>query len=143
LFLIILGTLPFYLLGFWLWGTAPSSNSSAAEGTVTATQTPIGIDASATDLLPTITPRATSTALFQLNPTPIQFIPPPQFSSPTPFVIIPQPTLAPTLTPFPSATPIPLPSATPIPLPTNTPLPLPTDIPPATPLPPPSDTPAP
>lgn len=141
LFLIILGTIPFYCLGFWLWGTSPASRTPRETGVPTATWTPIGFDSRSTPITaPSVTPFMTSTFISPLQPTPIQFNPVPTvFIPPTSFiptstaVIIPTSTQAPTLTPIPTDTP----------LPTNTPIPSETPLPPAsdTPLPPPSDTP--
>lgn len=149
-FLIILGTLPFYLLGFILWGTAPDRSAQTVLRTPTPTHTPIGGEAiTATDPPATWTPRPTFTP-GGLGPTPGQFIPPPvvptRFLSPTP-MFIPTSTDAPTLTPFPTNTPVPLPTSTPLPPPTNTPLPPPTNtpapLPTNTPVPLPTNTPVP
>lgn len=122
LFLIILATLPFYCVGFALWGFAPQSGgrtptpSSTVRATVTplATRTPGG-------LFPT-------SGVATLISTPGQFIPPPvlptfngfataTFTFPTP------PTLAPTLTlpMFPTATSAPVITNTSIPFATETP----------------------
>jgi hypothetical protein len=133
LFGIILFTLPFYCVGFFLWGTANRTGLLSPLGT--ATWTPIGLELTATVTgLPTQTgiPR-TATLLSPLQPTPLQFIPiqRPQATA-TPFVFIPTSTLAPTLTfpptftPPPAATQTPLPTTTPLPTlepPTSTPLP--------------------
>lgn len=134
LFGIILFTLPFYCVGFFLWGTANRTGLLSPLGT--ATWTPIGLELTATVTgLPTQTgiPR-TATLLSPLQPTPLQFIPiqRPQ-STATPFVFIPTSTLAPTLT-FPPTFTVP-PAATQTPLPTTTPLPTlepPTSTPPPT-----------
>lgn len=149
LFLVILGTLPFYVLGFVLWGTAPD-NANAEQVTPTATNTIIG------DGGPSLTPTLRNTGtpfptISPLNPTPLQFItpniPPTIFIPPT-IVIPPTGTNAPTLTPFPTNT-VP-PTLTPIPtntivVSTNTPLPTATFLAPPsdTPLPPPTNTPVP
>lgn len=136
LFVIILMTTPFYCVGFFLWGTAQSRNSTA-NPTAIITNTPIGADVTATVGFPTVTPFGlTPSLLSPLQPTPLQFIPIPRqpttIPSATPFLvpIIPTDTLAPTLTLLPSATPLP----TNTPLPTFTPpptdTPLPTDAPP-------------
>lgn len=148
LFVIIVGTIPFYCLGFWLWGTSPASRAPQETSIPTASWTPIGRDSQGTSILaPSITPFATGTFVSPLQPTPIQFnpvnpapvatsfIPPTAFVPSATAVIIPTSTFAPTLTPIPTNTPIPLPTNTLVP--TATPLPPPTD----TPLPPPSDTP--
>lgn len=136
LFVIILGTLPFYCAGFFLWGTARPRLQSIA--TPEQTNTPIGADITPTVGLPTITPlNLTPTLLSPLQPTPLQFVPinrPPTSLPPTATVylvpIIPTDTLAPTLTLIPSATP--LPSATPAPSvtppPTETPVPTNTEV---------------
>lgn len=138
LFIVILGTLPLYCAGFFLWGTARPLVSDVPTA---ATNTPIGSDVTATVGLPTVTPLAlTPTILSPLQPTPLQFIPiirPTVFvPTATPFLvpIIPTDTLAPTLTLILSFTPLPtdtpFPSVTPPPtetplvaLPTDTPLP--------------------
>ena len=127
LFLIILATLPFYCVGFALWGFAPQQNgrtpvpSSTVRATVTplATRTPGG-------LVPT-------SSLGTLANTPGQFFPPPAvlptFSggATVTFIFPTPPTLAPTLTfqVFPSATLASFPSATPIPFITDTAIPIP------------------
>jgi hypothetical protein len=162
---IIVLTVPFYCVGFFLWATAPSQG---ATNRLTPTITPIDQTLRpTTTLLPTSAALATMTAAGgTLRPTPGQYIPPiivtAAFSSPTPgSVFIPTSTTAPSLTPFPSSTPFIfptpttaplLPTFTPIPIfPTNTPQPPPptnTDTPPLpTPttevLLPPTDTPGP
>lgn len=145
LFIIILGTLPFYFIGFVLWGTAPSGNSPR-NLTATATFTPQTLQPTITGTIRLdLTMVVTSTLTSPLQPTPIQFIPggggsyippggqqpPPIQLSPTPIIIIPTATLAPTLTPYPTETPVPLPTSTTIPIfPTDPPLP--TDPPPDT-----------
>ncbi len=162
LFMIILGTLPFYLLGFWLWGTAPAAN--AVMEIPSATNTAIGADITPTDIPPTRTLRPTNTRLPNLAATPIQFNPPPRPTNTQIPIVIPTTTLAPTLTPIiPTATLVStatlVPTMTLIPptdtpptdiqpptdppvVATNTPLPfLPTGTLPPVILPPPSDTP--
>ncbi|GIK30421.1 MAG: hypothetical protein J5J04_17375 [Anaerolineae bacterium] len=123
---IIFTTVPFYCLGFFLWGTAPQRTNNSELPTATTTL----LGASAT-LRPTQFPTlpiisSNLPPLPTLQPTPIQIFPPvvnppTRVLSLTP-VVIPSSTLAPTLT-FP-----------------------PTDGPPTTspdtPLPPPSDTPS-
>ena len=102
LFIVILGTLPFYCLGIWLWGTSPESNAQQATETISPTWTPIGGDITVTlTLMPSITPLVTGTLPSPLQPTPFQFQPPAatRFLSPTPQVFIPTSTSAPTLTP--------------------------------------------
>src|SRR5262245_21203193 len=111
LFLIILGTLPFYCLGFWLWGTSPARGAIQTE---TPTSTWTRIDSNTTlprTLQPTMAPLFSQTTLSPLLPTPGQFIPvfptqPPVFipTSTQPPVIIPTSTIAPTLT-FPPTNP--------------------------------------
>jgi hypothetical protein len=120
LFVIILGTLPFYCAGFLLWGTAPRQSSS--QGINTATFTPIGRDVTPSRTLP-----PTSTSIFAsatprsgLQPTPLQFIPPPRPTATLTVFIPPVDTLAPTLTPYPTNTSAPAPTNPPPP--TNTPL---------------------
>ena len=139
LFIVILGTLPLYCAGFFLWGTARPRSAGVP---LAATNTPIGSDVTATVGLPTVTPLGlTPSLLSPLQPTPLQFNPinrPTVFAPPTatPFLvpIIPTDTLAPTLTLIPSFTPLPtetpFPSVTPPPTespavapPTQTPLP--------------------
>lgn len=138
LFLIILGTMPFYILGFVLWGTA--SGDSGDDVTATVTNTAIGDDS------PTATPteRGTNTpfaTISPLNPTPLQFNPIPTTVIQPTVVVPPTGTSAPTLTLIPTNTPIPtnttvvntntpMPTATFLAPPTDTPLPPPTDPPP-------------
>ncbi len=122
LFLIILATLPFYCVGFALWGFAPQNSgrtltpSSTVRATVTplATRTPGG-------LFPT-------SGVATLANTPGQFFPPPVLPTfggfPTATFTFPTPsTLAPTLTlpMFPTATNLPVITDTPIPFITDTP----------------------
>ncbi len=133
LFVIILATLPFYCLGFILWGAAPAVPAALRE-TATPTLPP-------STHLPTNTPSPTSevllpfitaTSISPLQPTPLQFLPPGSSFNPlptvfipptaTPVIVIPTATPAPTLTPIPSETPEPLMTATTIPFfPTDTP----------------------
>lgn len=129
LFMVIMGTLPFYILGFALWATAPDPDAPDGEDTIDLTQptnTPLGQGDDLTEeptLRPTSTPFPT---LPPLDDTPEQFIPiRPTFRPTNTQVIIP------TSTPFPTFTP----------LPTNTPLPTEPPPPTLTPLPPASDTP--
>lgn len=147
LFLTILGTIPFYLLGFWLWGTAPDPEAEPTITQIVVTNTPIGGNITPSPTVPTSTVPPTSTLPSQLNPTAIQFIPPATvFIPPTATFFIPSATPAPTLTPI-------IPTNTPIPTQPDLPSPLltataqgPSDssgFPSATPLLPPSDTPAP
>lgn len=121
LFIIILGTLPFYCAGFWLWGTAPQRNGNNFQ-----TSTPGSVTISPTlQLTATRTLEASITPL-PGQPTPIPITPPTAIFPPTattPPIIIPTVTTAPSLTPFPSSTPIPLPTNTAIPIPTDTPFP--------------------
>ncbi|HYO89670.1 MAG TPA: thrombospondin type 3 repeat-containing protein [Candidatus Limnocylindrales bacterium] len=127
LFVIILGTLPFYCAGIFLWGTATQNagqrtptGSATTRATVTplATRTPGGVFPTSPGGFPTSGP---------LPNTPGQFFPPPVlptfgFASPT-FVFPPTSSPAPTLTQFvpPTATFIPLATATPLPF--DTPVP--------------------
>jgi hypothetical protein len=149
LFVIILMTLPFYCIGFFLWGTARPRG--AANPTAVITNTPIGSDITATVAFPTFTPIGlTPSLLSPLQPTPLQFVPinrPPTVFIPptaTPYLvpIIPTDTLAPTLTLIPSGTPYPTDTPQPsfTPPPTFTPVPTNTDVPVVI---PPSDTPLP
>ena len=131
LFVIILATLPFYCLGFILWGAAPQTLGLPG---VTATATlppntalPTTTASSTSELLPFIT----ATSISPLQPTPLQFFPPgggnvnpipPTAFIPATQVVIPTSTPAPTLTPLPTATPIPQATSTTIPIfPTDTP----------------------
>lgn len=119
---IVIGTFPFYCLGFYLWGTAPDPN--AAQPSETPSLTPIGGDVTATDTATATNAFiVTTTGLATLLPTSGQFFPtsPPRILSPTPF--FPTATNAPTLT-FAPPTLTPVPSNTPAP-PTNTQEPLP------------------
>ena len=143
LFIIILATLPFYCLGFVLWGAAPA-NIGGAGATSTPTLPPVTRSPTIT-FTPSPTlgfgPLATVTSFSPLQPTPRQFFPPggvnpsvplpTQFLSPTPFVVLPTSTSAPTLTPFPSVTPVPQATATTVPIfPTDTTVPIDSDAPP-------------
>lgn len=132
LFIIILATLPFYCLGFILWGAAPAP--SAARGTPTPTGTLPPLTRTVTRF-PSPTsgfgPLATVTSFSPLQPTPRQFLPPggvnpvvPLPPTSTQQIILPTSTFAPTLTPLPSSTPIPQPTATTIEIfPTDTTIP--------------------
>ncbi len=122
LFIIILGTLPFYCAGFWLWGTAPQNNNGIQP---TPTNDPFLTPSATLQLSPTNTLEASITPLPGL-PTPIPITPPTAIFPPTattPPIFIPTATTAPSLTPFPSATPFPTLTNTTIPLPTETPFP--------------------
>jgi hypothetical protein len=147
LFAIILVTLPFYCLGFILWGAAPQS-SQAIRNTATAT-------APTNTRGPSSTPTATTgfivtTTLLPANtlpPTPLQFVPPggvipilpdatqfrpifPTFTPVIPTFPPPPPTWTPLPPPPPTWTPIPPATDTPLPLPTSTVIPFfPTDTP--------------
>jgi len=122
LFLIILATLPFYCVGFALWGFAPqhSGNTPAPSSTVRATITPLATRTPG-GLFPT-------QGTVPLANTPGQFVPPPVlptfsgFTTAT-FIFPTPPTLAPTLTlpVFPSATFAPVITNTAIPFVTDTP----------------------
>jgi hypothetical protein len=92
MFIIIL-TLPFYCLGFFLWGNAPQRDVLP-----TPTNTALGSQRTATL---TATLLVTSTRFATLLPTPGQFLPPviqPTFFIPPTAFIPPFETLAPTLT---------------------------------------------
>lgn len=94
MFIIIL-TLPFYCLGFFLWGNAPQRDTLP-----TPTNTALGSERTATPS-PTITQLVTATRFATLLPTPGQFIPPvvqPTIFIPPTAFIPPFETLAPTLT---------------------------------------------
>lgn len=103
LFIIILATLPFYCIGFFLWGTAPAATVRAT-ATPTLTFTPLAVDetplATATDGPPVL---VTATVTGEpLQPTPNPIIPgipvnPTRFLSPTPFGVTP--IIIPTVTP--------------------------------------------
>ncbi|HEX2905226.1 MAG TPA: hypothetical protein VHO69_00090 [Phototrophicaceae bacterium] len=152
LFVIILGTLPFYCLGTALLVTAPRNNS-ARQTSVPATMTPIQNVRPTNTPFPTLGVRATVTQFSPLKPTPLQYNPGsgiPIYPTATPFyvppptvVIIPTNTTAPTLTPLPTQVPptwtllptwTPLPTDPPLPTATNTEAPPPTEavVPPAT-----------
>lgn len=143
LFIIILATLPFYCVGIVLWISAPQSPSVRPLSTSTL---PPAQATTLPGLLVSPTPLGggtgfvTATRPPALPPTPGQFIPPvvpPAIIPPTRFLTATPPplvitatfpgliipTLAPTLTPIPSLTPIPV-TNTPIPLPTETPIPV-------------------
>src|SRR5690606_6683669 len=102
LFFIIIGTLPFYMMGFYVLANGGNSPSEA-ETTLTAdaTLTPLGADVSSTPTLtPSPTSNATATDIDPLQPTPFQFIPPTRIPTNTP-------TQIPTNTPVPTNTPLP------------------------------------
>ena len=157
LFVVILGTMPFYVLGFILWGTASDADAGSETTIATATNTAIGENEASATPLDTSTPIVFAT-IDQLRSTPLQYNPPVVIPT-NPPAIIPTSTNAPTLTLFPTNTPVPqatnteaptdvpLPTdteiPTEIPLPTNTEIPTEAPLPSPTPLPPPSDTPAP
>lgn len=144
LFIIILATLPFYCVGIVLWVSAPAAPQRVL-GPSTSTLPPLtrqvtvnpppGIVASPSPLggfvtvtrsplintpgqfVPPVLPPVVPLATRFLSATP----PPLVITATVPGIIIP--TLAPTLTPIPSLTPVPL-TDTPIPPPpTNTPIP--------------------
>lgn len=132
LFMIILGTLPLYILGFVLWGTATDSNAQVNDPLTQqplVTNTPLGQG----DLPRTSTLRPTSTPISTLPPlvnTPNQSFPTvPVFLPTSTSFVFPTSTTAPTLTPLPTNTPvpqntaIPQPSLTPLPPPSDTPVP--------------------
>lgn len=140
LFIIILATLPFYCVGIFLWVSAPQGQTVRTLPPSTSTLPPLTRQATNTQPggLPTALPGFVTSTFSPLFPTPPQFIPPTLIIPPT-RVIMPTipplivtatspgliiPTLAPTLTPIPSNTPV-LPTSTPIP-PIDTPLPPPT-----------------
>jgi hypothetical protein len=133
LFLIILATLPFYLLGFWVWGSSEDPSAPGTEGTITATNTALATSTSTNT--PSITPFTTLPGQATLGPTPRQFIPPPPQPTNTQVIFVPNPTTAPTLT-FPPTNTQPPPATNTAPAPTATSLPPPTDTEP----PPPTDT---
>lgn len=102
---VIVGTLPFYIIGIGLWLFAPDNNApSGGETIITgepnaeATWTPLGGNVTRTST-PTSTPTIirTPTQFSPLQPTPGQFIPP-ATPPPTRFATVPVDTLAPTLT---------------------------------------------
>lgn len=117
----ILITLPFYCLGFILWGMAPRGD--VIEDDIRPTNTIIG-EGEETDIPTETRTQVTRTAISTLPPTPIQFNPvptsflPPTISSTT--MIFPSATVAPTLTFAPTNTSIPTETWTSIPPPTNT-----------------------
>jgi hypothetical protein len=151
LFVVILGTLPFYCAGFLLLGTAPRDRTR--EDTV-ASLTPIQNVRASNTPFPTLGSFVTATQLSPLRPTPLQFNPGtrpivPVFPTNTPFIYVPPPTSviiptntpAPTLTPFPTQVPpTAVPTETWTPLPTEPPLPTNTTEPPT--AEPPTDDPA-
>ena len=128
LFVIILGTLPFYCAGFLLLGTSPQQR--LGNDTPLPSLTPLQNAVRTNTPFPTPRLPLTITQLSPLRPTPLQFNPIPGVpvvpTSPIvivpPTVFIPPNTAAPTLTPFPTQVP-------PTAVPTVTETPLPTDIP--------------
>lgn len=128
LFVIILGTLPFYCAGFLLLGT--SRQQRVADTTPLPSFTPLQNVVRTNTPFPTLGIPVTVTQLSPLRPTPLQFnpgvpvVPATQIFIPPPTVYIPPNTLAPTLTPFPTQVPPTVaPTATWTPLPTDIPLP--------------------
>jgi serine/threonine-protein kinase len=128
---IIVLTIPFYCIGFFLWGTAPQLAPATQQATQGPTNTPLGGERTLTVIATSTIPLfGTSTQV--LFPTPGQFFTPfPTAVQPATFVYL-TPTLAPTLTVAPSSTPVPTntevqPSLVP---PTNTPQPTNTTVPP-------------
>lgn len=128
LFVIIVGTLPFYCAGFLLLGTSGQVRQRDT--------TPLPTSTLFQNARPTLTPfptlrlAVTVTQLSPLRPTPRQFNPgipivptsPPIIIVPPTQVIIPTNTFAPTLTPFPTQVPpTEPPPATWTPLPTEVP----------------------
>lgn len=102
LFLIILGTLPFYVIGFIVLASNNATRADDENINTPTTETPLGADVT---LSPTVTVsptrNLTATLPSDLRPTPPNFIPPTRlpFSTATfPPVIIPTDTPAPTLT---------------------------------------------
>lgn len=123
LMVIIVGTIPLYLIGLMLWGTAPAQNAPSISLTpiltlslteTPASPAPVTVESSVTPppaiTLPGLLPTSAITA-----PQPTRFL------SATP--LIPTATFAPTLTPYPSETPIPPPSPTTLFFPTDTAVP--------------------
>jgi hypothetical protein len=123
---IIVLTLPFYCLGFYLWGTAPQARPIAT--TQPASNTPLGGEQASLTPSPTSTIPLFATATLPLAPTPGQFIPLPTSVIPTSFVP-PTATVAPSLTFPPTNTHTHTPTATFTPPPTLVP---PSDTPTAT-----------
>ncbi|XWX03110.1 thrombospondin type 3 repeat-containing protein [Aggregatilineales bacterium SYSU G02658] len=108
LLLIILGTMPFYVLGIGIWATAPDrsaqqrfTQTATAQGgssSVSPTWTPLGMNRATSTPLGFPTAFATFTPLSPLLPTPGQFLP---IRTPVPTLFIPpSDTPAPTLTPI-------------------------------------------
>lgn len=130
LMVVIIGTLPFYCIGFFLWGNAPQPQSVDRTGTPPNATQPNGggvTDGSPTSALTASwTPLSlvTNTSLPPLFATPTQFIPPifptaGVFPTAT-FFFIPTSTPAPTLTFAPTNPPPPTNTQPPLPLPTLT-----------------------
>jgi hypothetical protein len=104
LFLIILGTLPFYVIGFIVLGSNGTTPPDDENISTAITETPLGADKTLSPT-PSTTPTRNLTATLpsNLQPTPPNFIPPtrpPATFPPATFppVIIPTDTPAPTLT---------------------------------------------
>src|SRR5690606_403842 len=75
-FSIIMVSMFFYLLGIWLWLSAPDADAQQVPLTSEPTVSALLLDQTATERL-TYTPRSTQTASGPLVPTPIQIIPQP------------------------------------------------------------------
>lgn len=128
LLLIIVGTLPFYCIGFFLWGNAPDPNAPIQTLTQEPSNTPIGGDATATDsAISSPTALVTATLIRTLPPTPTSgggiIIQPTRFLSPTPFPTATFTLIPPTNTSMPPTatwTQVVRPTDTPIPFPTET-----------------------
>jgi hypothetical protein len=130
---IIIGTIPFYCLGFWLWGTArPVQGGRDRTPQATITTIGAGTPSRTPTVLVTSTLNPTST-LFQIPtssnggggfPVPTAFIPTAFFPTSTiapSFTPFPTNTIPPSTTPFPTNTLPPLEPATNTPFPSNTP----------------------
>jgi hypothetical protein len=102
LFLIILGTLPFYVIGFIVLGSNGSNPDNGEDISTATTEAPLGADRTRTaTMTASPTRNVTATLPSNLQPTPPIFIPPTRIivntSTPLP-VIIPTDTIAPTFT---------------------------------------------
>lgn len=85
LFFIIIGTLPFYIIGFWVLGNSTGRQPSDTNIEVTASVTPIGADVTSSPTpTQTSTSDATPTEIDPLQPTAFQFIPPTRVPTNTP-----------------------------------------------------------
>lgn len=119
LMVIIMGTIPLYVIGLMLWGTAPAQNApvfTQAPGLTLTTSQALVTNTPAPATSPTVPPA--TVPIFGPTSAIIDPQQPTRSLSPTPF--IPTATFAPTLTPYPTQTLPPSASPTTLFFPTDT-----------------------